>query len=331
MRRRVSALVLGVALCASAHVRAEPQPVDGAVEQARALFRAGSELAADARWNEALAEFERSASLRPHAATSYNIGICQRALGRTTRAQQTFARALAEGAGGELAPSIIADIEGYLKETDAAVVRVQVRLKPADATISVDGAPLEVVSTRPALLRAGTAQPGRGKRPPADRFALTLDPGTHVFVLSRPGFADVIVKHAFKSGERRTLDLALEKLPSTLHVTSTEPRSAVSIDGVDVGLAPVELTRPAGRYRIAVRKQGFLPYEVGAAARAGERVEVPARLQRDEPALTQRWWFWTAAGVVVAGVALGTYAATRPEPDRPAVDGGGLGWAIRAR
>ncbi|MBI3206152.1 MAG: PEGA domain-containing protein [Myxococcales bacterium] len=331
MFRRLSVIVLVGAFSASADVRAESPPADAGVEQARALFRKGSELAADARWNEALAEFERSALLRPHAATSYNIGICQRALGRYTRAQQLFARALGEGADGDLPPSILADIEGYLKETEAAVVRLNVRLQPADATISVDGAPLEVLSASPARLRAGTTQPGRGRRAPAERFALTLDPGTHVFVLSRRGFADVIVRHSFKSGEQRDLDLALEKLPSTLHVTSTEPRSAVSIDGVDVGLAPVALSRPAGSYRIAVRKQGFLPYEVSARARAGERVEVPARLQRDEPALTQRWWFWTAAGVVVAGVALGTYAATRPEPDRPAVDGGGLGWAIRAR
>lgn len=44
--------------------------------------------------------------------------------------------------------------------------------------------------------------------------------------------------------------------------------------------------------------------------------------------LTQRWWFWT--GVVVAGAAITTYALTRPDPERPAVNGGGLGGAVRS-
>jgi hypothetical protein len=45
--------------------------------------------------------------------------------------------------------------------------------------------------------------------------------------------------------------------------------------------------------------------------------------------LTGKWWFWTAVGAVVVGSAVGTYYATRPDPERPPVDGGGLGWSVR--
>jgi hypothetical protein len=47
-----------------------------------------------------------------------------------------------------------------------------------------------------------------------------------------------------------------------------------------------------------------------------------------EPLIVERWWFWTIAGAVVTGAVVGKYFATRPEPTRPAVDGGTLGWKI---
>ncbi len=323
----IACLVALLAVSGVAH--AEPE-TDPKTEQARELFRAGSEFARDARWGEALATFERSAALRPHPGTTYNIAICQRALGRYTRAQRAFERALAQNTDSELAASVIEDIKGYLEEIERTLARVQIRLAPPGASISVDGSPLEIVSRSPLQLSAGTLPAGGGRTPPAAEFLLLVDPGTHVFAIHRAGYADTVVRRTYRPGQRGALGLELDRLPATLRITANEPRSAVSVDGVDVGLTPVQLSRPAGSYRIAVRKAGFLPYEAAVRARAGHSVEVPARLVRDEPALTERWWFWTAAGVVVAGAVLGTYAATRPEPDRPAVDGGGLGWTIRA-
>ncbi len=45
------------------------------IEQAREAFVRGSELAKDAQWGAALTSFERSAKLRPHAWTTYNIAV----------------------------------------------------------------------------------------------------------------------------------------------------------------------------------------------------------------------------------------------------------------
>jgi hypothetical protein len=44
---------------------------------------------------------------------------------------------------------------------------------------------------------------------------------------------------------------------------------------------------------------------------------------RDSPALYERWWFWTAVGVVVAGGVAATVALTaRPDPKYEAGDFG---------
>jgi hypothetical protein len=104
----------------------------------------------------------------------------------------------------------------------------------------------------------------------------------------------------------------------------------VTVNALDVGVAPVELSRPAGTYHVVVRSSGFVPYEVDTSLQPGQKTELRAKLEPEQTSLLRRWWFWTAAGVVLAGAAVTTYAVTRPDPERPPVDGGGLGWAVRA-
>ena len=65
---------------------------DPGIELPRQLFAEGTERVRNADWAGALASFERSAALKPHAITMYNIGACQRAIGSYTRARVTFAR-----------------------------------------------------------------------------------------------------------------------------------------------------------------------------------------------------------------------------------------------
>jgi hypothetical protein len=62
----------------------------------------------------------------------------------------------------------------------------------------------------------------------------------------------------------------------------------------------------------------------------GQKVDLRAALAKEDNAITKRWWFWTAAGVLVVGVAAGTYALTRGETTRQEpLDPGGLGWTVR--
>jgi hypothetical protein len=55
--------------------------------QARAAFAEGAARVGRADWAGALAAFERSAALRPHPVTTFNLGACERALGHYTRAR----------------------------------------------------------------------------------------------------------------------------------------------------------------------------------------------------------------------------------------------------
>ena len=333
--RSLAALALLALLAATTPaLAAEPK------EEAREQFASGAELVKAAKWSEALAAFERSFALVQHPVTLFDIGACERALGSYARARRTLLRTREldrAATSGVLPDSARSDIDAFLAEIAAILVIVDVHLDPAAATIAIDGRPLAVTTEGAQgagaglpTLTAGLEAPGPGHAPPSGSFRLELDPGAHVLVLSRPGFQDVVRRETFAKGQPASLDLVLARLDGAIEVRADRSGSAVAVDGVDVGAAPVTVRRPAGRYHVAVRKVGFVSFETDAVLEPGGRVELSAPLAPETTPVTKQWWFWTVAGSVLAAATLTTYLVTRPDPERPAANGGGLGWVLRA-
>lgn len=316
-------------------VQAQEEAGEDTNALARREFLDGAALVRGERWGEALAAFERAAKLKPHAITTYNIAQCERAMGQYTRARSSLFVALAQdeaSSGSELAESVRVEGRGLVAELDRVLPRVSVTLKPNDAAIAVDGRPIERLPAagEPTFV-AGSLAPGRGESPKVDSFLLVTNPGAHVITVSRQGYQDVVLNRTFAAASTPSLDLELDRLPATIHVTSNLADAIVRVNGVDVGNPPVDVSRVAGRYHVVVTRKDYVTYESDFAVRAGERVELTATMRAESKALTQKWWFWTAAGVLVTGAAAGTYFLTRsdPAPQRTATDGGGLGWSLR--
>jgi hypothetical protein len=300
------------------------------VKAARDQFVRGAQLVKEADWAGALAAFEESAKLRPHPVTTFNIGACLRSMGQYTRARRAFATALEENGrtpGADLSPALTDETKRYVAELDRLVANLELTIVPEEAQIAIDGRPLDAGANGTVV--AGILPPGPGKPAPKGKFRVVVDPGTHVITISRAGFADAVSRETLAPGASVEKTLVLDRLPAQLHIVSNVTRAQVLVDGADVGLAPVDINRPAGKYKVTVKKGGFLPFETNASADPGQNVNVTATLREDKPTLTQRWWFWTGVGVLVVGAATTTYFLTRPDPERPAVDGGGLNWAVR--
>lgn len=309
--------------------------VGTAKDEATRAFQTGTKLVSETKWAEALAAFEEAQSLVPHAITMFNVGVCERALGRYTAARNTFEGALAEDASKRttLPQRLRQDATGYLREIDRLLSRVRVEVSPATATLSVDGRPVEAKTSGAsgaALLVAGLLPPGKGSSLPAGTFELEMDSGRHVLTFSRPGHVDAVVAKDFAPGRAPALKLTLDELPATIEISADQPDAIVTVGERDFGPAPVTVQRPAGRYRVLVEKSGFVPAEAILDVRAGEASAFRAALPAEKPSIAKTWWFWTIAAGVVAGAGVGTYFLTReaPEPVRATIGEGSLGWKV---
>ena len=315
------ALVIGVLVL----LVAGPARADD--DDAKSAFTQGIAFVRKAQWAEALGAFERAESARHHPVTLFNIGACERALGRYTRARLTLERALDGAATGEgkLPEGLAQDARAYLAELDAIAVHLTLAVSPSDVRITVDGRPLQ---PHGAELLAGVLPAGPGVLLPAPKVSIVLEPGAHVLVLSRTGFADAVVPRTYRAGERPTEEIVLSLLPASLKIASNVPVATVTLDGIDVGAAPVLLSRPPGRYALLVRKSGYVGYASTVTLEGGQALSLDATLRPEKPSLLTRWWFWTGVGIVVAGAVTSTYFLTRPAPSREEVGGGTLGWKI---
>jgi tetratricopeptide (TPR) repeat protein len=299
------------------------EPSD-ATARAREMFNRGADLVRAAQWGEALAAFEQSSRLHPHATTTFNMGACERAMGRYTRARLTFSKALDEARANpaQLPEELATETRGYLEQIDGLLVRVSITLVPANAEVSVDGRPLQARTEfgPGTTMVAGLLPPGRPAPVPAGSFEV---------VLSRRGYSDALVNRTFAAGARTQLRLELALLPATLHIDSVPPGAVVVLDGREVGPAPVDVVRHAGSYYVTVHARGYETYEAQVRVSAGEASNLRATLARERVSIARKWWFWTGAAAVVAGGVALTYALTRPEPQPPAYSGGSTGWVVR--
>jgi hypothetical protein len=331
---------LALALALSTPAAADPAPAapspplaeDARITEARALFMHGVELTKLAEWADALAAFERSEALHPHPVTAFNRGACQRALARYTVARETLRHALlARDDAGRPLPEVYAnDARAFLDEIERNLVHVTASITPTGAALAIDGRPL-AAGDQAGVFLGGVAAPGQGLTAPVGRFEILLDPGAHVFTLTRKGYTDAVVNRVLAPGSRPTLDLHLDLLPATLRVRADQPGALVTLGREDLGPIPIEVLRPAGTYQVVVKKSAFEPYESTVTLSPGGETTLTARLSAEHVPITKRWWFWATSAAVLAGGAFATYAVTRPTPDPKPYDGGSTGWVLQPK
>ncbi len=321
----VTVLVLSVLMLSSGVLRADEPDED--TKAAAEAFSRGVELSKEQKWGEALEAFELAASKKKHPLTTYNRGVAERALGRFTRAHLRFTEALAENeaaGGSQLAQSYRDEAKSFLDQINGLLVHVDVTLDPPDAELVIDGRPIHWVKEGVGF--ANISPPQRGTPVGKNTFELVVDPGAHVFTVTKEGFDALVRTEVLKPATKTPLKLSLTQLPAKLHVTATQSDALVRVQDTEVGPAPVQLERPAGEYRVEVRKSGFVPYTTRVLLKAGQPTELNARLVEDPP-FYKRFWFWSGVGVVAVGAFLTAFVALSTSE----YDGGTTGWVAQPR
>ncbi|HVK68737.1 MAG TPA: tetratricopeptide repeat protein [Polyangium sp.] len=170
---------------------AKPTPEQ---RQARALFDQGLALSDEGKWAEALEAFRKSDDISPSTSVRFNIAASLRALGRYVEARDILDSAVvdAETRKAPIKPSLKTEIERLREEVSGKIVRITLQTSPANADVTVDGAPVKLASD------------GRAE----------IDPGKHVFVIGAKGHDTTTV----------TKTLA----PDDTTLTLTAPRAAAA-------------------------------------------------------------------------------------------------------
>ncbi len=193
MRPLVIALGLAIAR-ASASVSAQSASEVGA---ARALFEQGVAAAREARWEDALAAFERSYAIAPRASTRLNLAGAQVQLGRLVAAAESYRATIADAGSG-------ARDRRIRDQATEALAALEPRL--AHVTIEIaalrDGDVVRVDHEEVASAILGVATP--------------MNPGAHEIEVERAG-AIVGRRHVeLAEGERATVAVALAMSADTL-------------------------------------------------------------------------------------------------------------------
>jgi hypothetical protein len=327
MRWTAGASAILVAWLSGGPAIAQPQ-ADDATDRGRAAFERGVELSRDENWPEALSAFREAAAARDHPRVEYNIAYCERSLGRYTAAIAALNIALRHPDALEADELKIAtELLALSKRT---VVHLAVTLEPAAAALAVDGMPLRA-DDDPATYRVAVDERGASAPIGLSSFGLVLDPGTHVFHASRPGHADVEIERSYAPGAQDVLDLRLDLLPASASIRSEPDLALVSVNGREVGLAPIEIQRPAGTYRVEIAHDHYETYAATLVLQPGQRVAWTAKLNPERDRIIRTWWFWTGVVAVVAGGAVLTYALTRASPQPSPYETGSANWLVHAQ
>ncbi|HEU4383516.1 MAG TPA: PEGA domain-containing protein [Anaeromyxobacteraceae bacterium] len=185
---------VALAILAAAPARGAP-PSGGAKQapdqtaQAKAHYKKGSELYRQARYREAIAEFQAAYRLRPHGVLHYNIAQCQEKLGDIPAALASYHDYLREVPGAEDRETVeraVANLESRLAAT--GVQQMLIYSQPPGAEVLVDGQ-------------------SRGRTP----FSIVLPHGTHVVSLVKAGYETVTRDVALAPERSLQLDFALVK------------------------------------------------------------------------------------------------------------------------
>lgn len=269
-------LVLGVA----APRRASAEEAPASVETPDEAKRKGDEAMVALRYQDALEHYQRAYAATKSPALLYNMGRAYEGLGEFPRALDALE---------EFSDEAPADLKARVPKLDELVRDVRDRVATLVLGASVEGAEI----------RLGDKLVGKTK---AGQVVLRVNAGKQRLVVSREGYFPFEKELALHGGKVETVDATLASRTSAavLRVTSPVGGAAVSVDAKAVGVVPVETFVLAGPHKIALTREGYEPAETSVVMAAGEKKSVAVPMAA-KASILEKWWFWTAVGVVAIG------------------------------
>lgn len=285
MRVALFAVVLATANIVVTPVLAAPPKTAPADDEAAKLKKQGDDAMLDLRYEDALAAYAKSYSLRANPALHYNRARALEALGRYAEALDAY-----EHFQKDAPPDLLAKVPG-LKDHVAGV-----RHRVAELTIKTNVEGARVVLRNVVL---GTT--------PFER-SIRVNAGKATLEITAEGYEPHRREIDLKGGEATTLEIELKpRATGGMLIIKSDPPASVAIDGVAKGTTPIEESVAAGSHTITLSRSGYVTRSSTVVVTVGEKKAVELSLEA-EKGMTSKWWFWTGVGVIVVGAAITTSA-----------------------
>jgi tetratricopeptide (TPR) repeat protein len=299
-RARACGLVLATVTALGAPAFAQSPSAPPASAEQKAVAKAHFDTAIGylelERYAEAAEELEKSVAAYPSASALFNLGNAYQALHRYVDALAILSRL--EGVGGaELKPELKTALARHLAEVRGLVGHLKLTVTPPGATLTLNGKPLS---------KAGED--------------VLLDPGEHLVRATLEGYRPAESTVALRPGDRKNVQLTLERALASLALTASPAGSEIWIDGQRRGVVPLAGPLPLepGRHRLEIRHSGHETAVREFPVGPGERLEIqlalaplarpsePAPLPQaqQKPGLSSAFWIAAGGTAIAAGAAV---------------------------
>jgi len=244
---------------------------------------------------EALDAYKQAYDLSHDPALLYNMGRALEALEDYPAALDRY-----EDFSRQASP----ELRARVPKLDEAIASLRARVAKLAVECNVPGARVLVRDHTVGEISA-----------PGQPLVVSLAAGPATVEVEADGYTSFVRSIVLPGGGAIAVQAQLipRALAGLLVVDSQPPGAAVLVDGRALGDAPVEASVKSGSHDVVLRLPGFRETSTTVVVGLGERRMVTIKLGTTTP-ITQKWWFWTGIGTILATGAVVTYAAFTERP-----------------
>ncbi|HMA94971.1 MAG TPA: PEGA domain-containing protein [Polyangiaceae bacterium] len=231
--------------------------------------------------------YRQGNQIQHHPAFDFNLARALQGLGRFAEALDSLERF-----GREATPELLARVPGF----DAMLAELQGNV----GELILDGVPKAAKVTGNAR-DLGEFEPGRRIR--CNRGMLELS-------IVSEGYEPISRRVTIVAGKPTRVSVEWRRVDdrATIRIDASVPAARVSIDGRSMGQTPLEARLRSGSHHLRLDHPDCPALETDIVVRPRESRRLTIEMPHHAP-LWAKWWFWTsaaalAAGIVIAGVAL---------------------------
>lgn len=262
----------------------------------------GDSAMASGRPTDAISAYDAAYAIDPQVTLRYNKGRALLALARYPAAYDELV--VFRDSAPEAVKSRVPGLDALIDDVAGRVATLEIRANVDGAEARIDGKPVGKTPTKPTRVNAGQSR----------------------IEVSKSGFVTFSKTVDLPGKETTTVYARLEPVDTrgALSIRVTPADATIRVDRRVVGSSPIDIRIARGNHTVLAERDGYEPKKTSVFIETAQPKRVDLTLDK-KPGLLSKWWFWAAAGTIVAaGAGAASYVAltTERDPDQGSIPPG---------